>query len=131
MLHAQGQHCASQRSFMRYTQLYVNPAIRSLYFSTKQTIFLALHDRDLVLLGNMQYMSMGHTSTYGAYSLMDYTTGYIISTDLLNWWETRSNSPTLELYGFLHALYHVVSTGLTVLRVVTNEHTQIKKFFSK
>ena len=104
MLHAQGQHCTSRRSFTRYTQLYVNPVIRSLHFSIKQTIFSALHDCDLVLLGDMQYMSMGHT---------------------------RGNSPTLELYGFLRALYHVVSAGLTVSRVVTDEHTQIKNFFSK
>ncbi len=74
---------------------------------------------------------MGHTSTYGAYSLMDYATGYIVTTDLLDRRETRGNSPTLELYGFLRALYHVVSAGLTVSRVVTDEHTQIKKFFSK
>jgi hypothetical protein len=62
---------------------------------------------------------------------MDYATGYIIMTELLDHRETRGSAPSLELYGFLRCLYMIVASGVDVRFVVTDENTQIKKFFSK
>lgn len=82
-----------------------------------------------MLIGDMQYTSMGHSSTYGVYTFIEYATGYVVSTDLLDRRETRGSSPTLELYGFLRALYLLVAAGLDVSDVVTDENNMIVKFF--
>jgi hypothetical protein len=79
----------------------------------------------------MQYTSMGHCLTYGVYTFIEYASGYIVSTDLLDRRETRGSSPKLELYGFLRALYLLVAAGLDISDVVTDEHKSIVKFFSK
>jgi hypothetical protein len=95
-------------------------------------IFDALRQRgEVTLIGDMQYTSVGHSSTYGVYTLMDYTTGYVIITEVLDRRETGGSSPTLELYGLLRCLYQLAQQGIKVKILVTDENCQIKKFFSK
>jgi len=48
---------------------------------------------------------------------------------LLDKRETGGSSVTLELFGFLRCIYRLIEEGVAVSKFVTDDHTQIRKFF--
>ena len=74
---------------------------------------------------------LGKCATYGQYTVMDAASGTIIASVLLDKRETRGRSVTLELFGFIRCLHDLIEAGVAVTKFVTDDHTQIRKFFRK
>lgn len=88
----------------------------------------ALKSEKLCLAGDGQCDSPGHTAKYCCYSLMDLTSGYLLSTQLIDKRETNLNSNTMELCGLLRGLGDLLPK-VHIDKLVTDQHCQIRKFF--
>jgi hypothetical protein len=95
------------------------------------TTSLAAKNKPRVLSGDMQYGSVGTTSTHGQYTVSDAETGDVLVSELVDKRETGGSSMRMELYGCLRCLYILVSLGLSIKKLITDSHVLINKFFRK
>ena len=63
--------------------------------------------------------------------MIDNKSGYALLTEVADKRETNYSSPTLELFTFLRCLHRVLTVGLSIECVVTDQHIQVMKFFNK
>ena len=62
---------------------------------------------------------------------MDNETGYIVAFAVVDKRESDLNSSKMELYGFVRCLYHIITSGMQVAKVCTDQHVMVSKLFSK
>ncbi len=63
--------------------------------------------------------------------MIDNESGYALVTEVADKRETGFSSSTLELFTFLRCMHRVLTFGLSIDCVVTDQHIQVLKFFSK
>ncbi|XP_033756770.1 uncharacterized protein LOC117339337 [Pecten maximus] len=83
--------------------------------------------KDLKLGGDARCSSPGHTAKYGSYTLMDVETSKVIDLQLVQSNEVK-NSYNMELEGLKRSLRFLEEEGVSVSDLVTDRHSQVKKF---
>ena len=71
----------------------------------------------------------GHTAKNQSYTMIDYATGYIVAICVMDKRETALVSSTMELHGMIRCVHEVLSAGLEVNKVCTDQHVMVCKFF--
>lgn len=107
---------------------FVAPAIRLMYTHTEEAIISGLSG-PRTLLGDAQADSPGHCAKNQTYSIIDNSTGYLLSFAVLDKRESDLVSTRMELYGFVRCVYHLITSGLLVTKVCTDQHVMVSKLF--
>ena len=113
----------SERSFHRFQKEFLYPVLHTAYIQQQQTVVEFLKGLPLNLSGDGRCDSPGYSAKYCSYTLMDNATDLIIDYSLIQVTETGS-SVTMETEGLRRCLTHVLDSGVQVLSIATDRHTQ-------
>lgn len=119
--------CCTSYNMLQRT--YIVPSTLSCWQFQQSTMFEQLRNsgQKLKLGGDARCSSPGHTAKYGSYTLMDAQTSKVIDVQLVQSNEVK-NSYGMELEGLKRALHHLQEEGMTISDLVTDRHSQVKKF---
>ena len=73
----------------------------------------------------------GHTAKNQSYTVMDYESGYLVEFAVLDKRETSLISSRMELFGLIRCLHKLITFGLKVSKICTDQHVMVCKFFRK
>ncbi|XP_064462622.1 uncharacterized protein LOC135373332 [Ornithodoros turicata] len=86
-----------------------------------------LKDKPLHLAGDARCDSPGHTALHGTYALMDTSINKIVHFEVVKP-TAVSSSYCMEQKGLELSLEHLVSKGMRIDTLVTDRHSQVKKY---
>lgn len=73
----------AKRTYFNIQQSYLIPAVNELWMGKQRALLDSRKDQELRLGGDGRCCSPGHTAKYGSYTLMDLTSGEVLTTHLI------------------------------------------------
>ncbi|XP_026097026.1 uncharacterized protein LOC113068514 [Carassius auratus] len=118
----------THETFRRHCRSFLEPAIIHKWKSDQQKLFQKFRSSgNIGLAGDMRADAPGHSAKYGSYTLMHTESGTILDIQLVQSNEVGGRYH-MEKEGLKRGLDHLESSGLTVGYIVTDRHTQIRKY---
>ncbi|KAK3100232.1 hypothetical protein FSP39_016728 [Pinctada imbricata] len=119
----------SDRTFFLMQKMYLVPTIESV-FKTQQVDLIQdilIRNRPVRIGGDGRCCSPGHTAKFGSYTVMDLSSDKILDIQLVQSNEV-ANSHNMEIEGLLRSLTYLEEEGVEISHLVTDRHSQIKKY---
>uniref|UniRef100_A0A3Q3B4V4 THAP-type domain-containing protein n=1 Tax=Kryptolebias marmoratus TaxID=37003 RepID=A0A3Q3B4V4_KRYMA len=117
----------SLRTYFSLQRCYLIPAIRRLWSAKQQAMLMKRKGIPLRLGGYARCCSPGHSAKYGSYSLMDLSTGEVLTTHLVQCNEVQSRA-AMELEGLKRGIGFLQRHGLSVAELTSGRHVQVCKW---
>ena len=99
----------------------------------KQTVQVTLMKNTMLNccyhLEHLTLFFAGHSAKNQSYTMIDYVTGYIVATSVVDKQETALVNLTMELYDMIRCMHQVLSARLEVDKVFTDQHVMVSQFF--
>ena len=109
-------------------KLYLIPSVSSVWVKQQSELLRNLQqEKEIVLGGDCRCDSPGHSAKYGSYSFMELNSNKVIDIQLVQVNEVK-NSAGMEIEGFKRGLHFLKDKGLSIKRIVTDRHVQVKKY---
>ena len=120
----------SDSTFYRMQRLYFIPAIDEWWSWQKEQLVQEFLDKPVIVCGDGQCDSPGHTAKNLCYFLMELVSGYILEVEVRDKRHVGLTSVNMEKQALQNALQRL-QTSLNVVEVVTDASTSIKKLLGK
>ena len=125
-----GLSFVSESTFYRLQRLYFVPAINEWWTWQREQIIEQFCQEEIVVCGDGQCNSPGHTAKNLCYFLMELVSGYIVEVEVRDKRHVGLTSANMEKAALQIALQRLRET-LNVVEVVTDASTTIKKMIGK
>ena len=120
----------SETTFYRLQRLYFVPAVNEWWSWQREQIVEQFLDKEVVVCGDGQCDSPGHTAKNLCYFLMELVSGYIVEVEIRDKRHVGLVSTNMEREALQNALQRLRTT-LNVVEVVTDASPSIKKMICK
>ena len=120
----------SDSTFYRMQRLYFIPAIDEWWSWQREQLVQEFLDKPVIVCGDGQCDSAGHTAKNLCYFLMELVSGYILEVEVRDKRHVGLTSANMEKQALQNALQRL-QTSLNVVEVVTDASTSIKKLLGK
>ena len=120
----------SESTFYRMQRLYFIPAVSEWWSWSREQIIEKFLNEEIVVCGDGQCDSPGHTAKNLCYFLMELVSGYIVEVEVRDKRHVALASSNMERQALQNALQRLRLT-LNVVEVVTDASTSIKKMIGK
>ena len=120
----------SDSTFYRMQRLYFIPAIDEWWIWQKEQLIQEFLGKPVIVCGDGQCDSPGHTAKNLCYFLMELVSGYILEVEVRDKRHVGLASVNMERQALQNALQRL-QTSLNVVEVVTDASTSIKKLLGK
>lgn len=120
----------SDSTFYRMQRLYFIPAIDEWWSWQREQLVQQFLDKPVIICGDGQCDSPGHTAKNLCYFLMELVSGYILEVEVRDKRHVGLTSVNMEKQALQNALQRL-QTSLNVVEVVTDASTSIKKLLGK
>ncbi|XP_061652519.1 uncharacterized protein LOC133488553 [Phyllopteryx taeniolatus] len=117
----------SKRTFRHIQNAYLLPTVNLMRERQQSSLLEVVQGKQLTVGGDARCCSPGHTAKYGSYTVMNLKDSQILDTQLVQVTEVK-NSHAMELEGLKRCLALLQRKGVTMKNIVTDRHSQIKKF---
>ena len=120
----------SESTFYRMQRLYFIPAIDEWWSWQREQLIEDFIDQEVVVCGDGQCDSPGHTAKNLCYFLMELVSGYILEIEVRDKPHVGLASTNMEKQALQNALQRL-QASLTIVEVVTDASPAIKKMLGK
>lgn len=120
----------SKSTFFRYQRLYCVPVVNEWWNWQQETIMNDLKGKELVVNGDGQCDSPGHSAKNLCYYMMEMNTSFIIDLEILDKRHTDLKSANVEREA-LRIILQRLTTTLDIVEVVTDASSSIIKMIGK
>jgi len=121
----------SKSLFYDVQDKYLYPVIGEAWDNeTKSVVEQFQQERFLSLCGDGRCDSPGHNAKYGTYTMMEESSGKVVSFNIVQVTEVTSSN-AMEKEGFERCIDHIQNQGLTIHRIATDRHISIGSVMNK
>lgn len=120
----------SDATFFRMQRLYLIPVVNEWWSWQREQILKEFFDKEVIVCGDGQYDSPGHTAKNLCYFLMELVSGYILEVEVNDKRHVNLVSVNMEKNALRSALQRLRGI-LNVVEIVTDASSTIKKLIGK
>ncbi|XP_041428792.1 uncharacterized protein LOC121397046 [Xenopus laevis] len=120
----------SKTTFYKNQNHILFPAIDNYWKKEQQNIFTEIGDEAVVVAGDGQFDSPGHSAKYCIYSFMDILSDKIVDFKCVQV-EPGKTSSSLEVEAFTDCMENLLTNKVQVKIVATDRHSSVKRVMSK
>ncbi|KAK6169552.1 hypothetical protein SNE40_020586 [Patella caerulea] len=121
--------CVNQSTFFGIQANYICPEIVNFWCASQQKKILdEIRGRKLILLGDGQNDSPGHSAQYLNYNLIDPESGYLVVYDVVDKRQTKLNSNAMEMFGYTRSIKFLEEDKQDIQKIVTDGHIGMKSY---
>eukprot|EP00079_Xenopus_tropicalis_P018460 XP_004920185.1 PREDICTED: uncharacterized protein LOC100495994 [Xenopus tropicalis] len=117
----------SHAAYCTYQKQYIFPAIDLAWIKEQELLKQDLADKAVVLAGDGQLDSPGHSAKYCTYTMMDITTKKIVDFTIEQVCPGKTSGQT-ETIAFAKCLLRLEKKGVDIKVLATDRHSSIRKF---
>ena len=123
--------CFSKSLFYQYQSLHIAPAVNAFSEHKKKELWDTCDGKEVILSGDGRNDSPGHLAQYCTYSLADMADNAILQMNIVDVREAAGKSNNMERIGFERALDKILTSAISIKKVVTDSHLEIGALMSK